>query len=229
LASGSHDKTTRLWDAVTGKELLTLKGHANGVWFIAFSPDGKSLVSASNVGIMKLWDTLTGKELLTFRARLGYMHSIALSPDGRRLAVAFDVGIIKLWDTLTGKELLAFKAHAHGVWSVAFSPDGRLLASGGGDRIIKLWDTLDWTRSAKGMRKVKVTGDSRNTPAAKNLRQYVVKERDTLWGIALAVYGQGKHWRLIVEANPGIRPAALKVGQVLVIPPMPKPANRPAK
>ena len=62
LASASDDKTIKLWDAATGKEQATLKGHTNEVMSVAFSPDGKTLASGSEDKTIKLWDVATGKE-----------------------------------------------------------------------------------------------------------------------------------------------------------------------
>src|SRR5262249_44705035 len=67
LATGSADRTVRLWDAGTGQELLTLKGHSNVVYSVAFSPDGKRLATGSADQTVKLWDAANGQELLTLK------------------------------------------------------------------------------------------------------------------------------------------------------------------
>ena len=62
LASASRDQTVKVWDAVTGQEILTLKGHTSGVTSVAFSPDGKRLASAAPRMTVKVWDAATGQE-----------------------------------------------------------------------------------------------------------------------------------------------------------------------
>lgn len=60
-ASGSHDKTIKIWDGTKGKCLKTLEGHANGVWCLNYFQDGKKLLSASSDGTSRIWDASSGK------------------------------------------------------------------------------------------------------------------------------------------------------------------------
>ena len=151
LASASFDDTVKLWDAQTGEETLTLKGHTGYVFCVAFSPDGRRLASASLDDNVKLWDAQTGEETLTLKGHTSLVNSVAFSPDGRRLASA-GMYTIKLWDARTGDETLTLKGHTASVSSVAFSPDGRRLASASDDKTIKLWDarTGEETLTLKG-------------------------------------------------------------------------------
>jgi WD40 repeat protein/serine/threonine protein kinase len=130
----------KVWDALTGGELLSLRGLNGWTCGVAYSPDGKRLATVSGgpgtSPEVKVWDALTGHELLTLTLK-GYrgLHGltrIAYSPDGKHLASASGDDAVKVWDAQTGQELLTIKG-ARG--SVSFSPDGKRLASDG-----KVWD-----------------------------------------------------------------------------------------
>jgi WD40 repeat protein/tetratricopeptide (TPR) repeat protein len=142
LASGSRDGTARVWDALTGAELLALKGHTGYVTSVAYSPDGRRLASGGNDGTVRVWDARTGTELLALKGLAGGVSSVAYSPDGRQLASGGYDKTVRVWDALTGAELLALTGHTGGVSSVAYSPDGRRLASGGSDKTVRVWDAL---------------------------------------------------------------------------------------
>ena len=85
--------TIRIWDALTGKQLLNLRGHTGAVHQITFSPDGKLLASASNDGTARLWDTTSGVNLLTLPADSYGAGGVSFHPDGTRLAVGSHSGI----------------------------------------------------------------------------------------------------------------------------------------
>jgi WD40 repeat protein len=129
----------RVWDAVSGKELPSLKGHAGAVTGVACSPDGRRLASSSWDGTVRLWDATTGYELFSLQAHKNSVDGVAFSPDGQRLASAGDE-TVRVWDAATRKELLTLKGHTGSVWSMSFSPDGRRLASASEDQTVRLWD-----------------------------------------------------------------------------------------
>ncbi len=132
IATASADKTAKIWDAATGKLLLTLVGHTDSVHVIAFSPDGKHLATASDDHTAKIWDAATGKELFTLSGHQDIVFSVAYSPDGRLVATAgTNDRTVRIWDAGTGqlKQVLQYPAP---LLSVAFSPDGTRLATGTG-------------------------------------------------------------------------------------------------
>src|SRR5262249_36314426 len=126
------DRAVRVWDAETGQELYSLKGHANEVSSVAFSPDGSRLASASRDGTVKVWNATTSQE-----ARA--IPEGTLSPDGKPLAGRVG-NEVKVWDIQSGRETLTLTGHTGRVSSVAFSPDGRRLVSEAADRTLKVWD-----------------------------------------------------------------------------------------
>ena len=143
LATASIDKTAKVWDAVTGKELLTLRGHTMDVTGVAFSPDGTRLATSSYDKTAKVWDAATGKERLTLCCHKHYVMGIAFSPDGTRLATASMDKTAKVWDAATGKELLTLIGHTGGVGSIVFTSEGKRLATSSWfdepERTAKVW------------------------------------------------------------------------------------------
>ena len=103
LASGSADRTIKLWDSRKGECLQTWQGHSNLVSSVAFSRDGKILASGSSDRRIKLWDSRTGECLQTWQGHSDIVNSVAFSPDGKTLASSSGDGTIKLWDVKTGE------------------------------------------------------------------------------------------------------------------------------
>ncbi len=81
--SGSGDRTVRLWDTAMGAALQTLDGHTDSVWSVAFSPNGKQVVSGSGDRMVRLWDAATGATLQTLEGHTSWVSSVAFSPDGK--------------------------------------------------------------------------------------------------------------------------------------------------
>ena len=140
LATGSWDKTVRLWDVATGQPFgPPLK--SDFVEAVTFSPDGKLLAEGSEGWSAQVFEVATGRRLHDL-----YCHeqvwAVGFSPGGKVLATGSRDGMARLWDVATGQQLGPSLRHRGPVWAVAYNPDGNLLATASGDRVqtVRLWD-----------------------------------------------------------------------------------------
>jgi WD40 repeat protein/tetratricopeptide (TPR) repeat protein len=150
LASGGDDGAVKIWNAATGQEIFTLRGH-QGVRCVDWSADGKRLASGGSDRTVRIWDEATGKQLFTFTGFAREVRSVAWSPDGQRLAAGDRVRTgsphklytVKVWDAAEGRELLDLKGRASA--PLAWSPDGKRLATGiGGEPPgVRVWDVAE--------------------------------------------------------------------------------------
>jgi RNA polymerase sigma factor (sigma-70 family) len=133
LAAAEND--VFLWDTATGKLRGVLREDIS-VWFVTFSPDGKSLAVLRADGVARVWDLATLKERSAFRAHK-MSATAAFSADGKTLSTFGHDEPVKQWDVATGRLLAAQRTELRATWNVAFSADGRQVAatSVGGDGI----------------------------------------------------------------------------------------------
>ena len=160
-SSDGHDGPEKLiagevkvWDARTGEKVLTLAGPAGSVTSVAFTADGKSIVSQNADQTVRVWDAETGRESLTLKG-LGFAEineekradfergshiAVAFSADGKRISTRGTGRTVTLWDTRSGQQLRTLKGHENTVASMAFSHDGQLVVTGSEDQVVKVWE-----------------------------------------------------------------------------------------
>jgi WD40 repeat protein len=128
--------------AQADESIAILVGHQSFISNISFSPDGKTLASASWDKTIRLWNTSSQKQIgAAFLGHEYSLYDVTFNPDGETLASASSDKTIRLWDISSRKQIgQPLKGHEDLVYSVAFSPDGKILASGSLDRTIRLWD-----------------------------------------------------------------------------------------
>ena len=144
LASGSLDRTIKLWNVQTGTRTATFEARRGNVLSIAFSPDGTILASGLGDGTILLWDIAT-ENTTPLEEHTDDVRSVAFSPDGTILASGSDDNTIKLWNVQTRTNTATFEKHTDDVNTVSLSEDEDgtlLLASGSGDGTILLWDVM---------------------------------------------------------------------------------------
>ncbi len=158
LAAGSNGGTfkeknlygdIRLWDLPAGKERAAIRGHADTILALAFSPDSKHLVSATvayekgrtSSGEIKIWDVESLNEVRTLKGHRNLVYALAISNDGKQIVSASYGGTVILWDFATGRMLRTFKGtYSESFMCVAISPDGRKIAAGSMDDKLRIWD-----------------------------------------------------------------------------------------
>lgn len=151
LASGSYDKTIRIWELSTGRTLRTLTGHTDDVWSLSFSPDGKRLASASQDGTVKVWDTNSWDTLYALNSSETFTD-VLFGSDNQILVVvrgAREEGggsVIEVHDATRGNKLHEITLDWNRPYPLVVTPNGRILSSGGGgedgdvDIATKVWD-----------------------------------------------------------------------------------------
>lgn len=138
-SSNSGDLTIRVWDVAAGRERLSLHGHTERIWDVAFSPDGQTIASTGDDMTVRLWEARNGRERLVARVDVvGSCLSLAFHPDGRMLAVC---GVYMAIERLSGREALQrLEAHQDAVVGLTFTPDSTRLLSRSHDQTLRLWD-----------------------------------------------------------------------------------------
>jgi WD40 repeat protein len=158
ILTGAWDNTAILWDADTGAKLRSIDVHARGLSFffpdnhyvtsVAFSPDGKSVLTGSWDCTAVLTNLATGKETVFKEGHEDFVTAVAFAPDGRSVLTGSRTGGAILWDAATGQQLRTFEGKEREARAVAFSSDEKLLATGYEDGTAITWDTTTGTRAA---------------------------------------------------------------------------------
>lgn len=140
IATGSYDKTARIWDVATGRQLRLLRGHTDRVTSVAFSPDGLHVVTASGDHTARIWDAHTGRELMVLSGHRDRVSAAAFAHDGQRIVTASHDGTARIWDAITGRQLMLLTGHADQLSSAAFAPDGTRIVTGSLDKTARIWE-----------------------------------------------------------------------------------------
>jgi WD40 repeat protein len=138
LISGSEDKTVRIWDASTGREIRRLEGYKGRVEAVALSPDGKTLASCGQDGTVRLVELATGRDVGKPLSSRGPGYQLAFAPDGKGLCAASTE--LHFWDVTSGRPRADFPESNKWTYAMALAPDGKTALAGNDDGMIRQWD-----------------------------------------------------------------------------------------
>jgi WD40 repeat protein len=166
VVTGSTDHTARLWDASSGREIVSLatrsstsssarpqRGRPAYPRGVAFSPDGTRVASAADNDKIRIWNSASGTEVLAIEGHSAPVTSLAFASDGKRIASASDDRTARIWDADTGQVLLTIRmpqqfingipVASEAFESLSFSPDGTKLATTTREGTVKIWDAFN--------------------------------------------------------------------------------------
>jgi WD40 repeat protein len=139
LISSSDDKTARIWDVVSGRELMVLRGHQDAIWSVSFSPDGKRILTGSDDRTARLWDAVSGAPIALLRGHQDEVWNASFSSDGKQIVTTSKDGTAILWNAV-GKVRQRLQGHQGEVHYASFSPDNRRVVTASEDKTARVWD-----------------------------------------------------------------------------------------
>lgn len=183
---------TRLYDFESGELVRLLEGHRGGVNALAFSPDGRRLVSSGGVddNTAIIWDVASGRRVQQLKGHTDIIFALAVTPDSKRLVTGSDDTTLRMWDMESGRQLALMTGHKFDIErALDISPDGKLIASGDMGGEIRLWDgetgaflrTLAKQNGRVGILRFSRDGTRLVSACAQNCRQ---DYRARVWDVA---------------------------------------------
>jgi WD40 repeat protein len=153
VATGSRDKTAKLWQLSTGREVRSFLGHEATVNNLDFSSDGKYLITSSADKTARIWEVLSGKEIFKTEAESKILTDVAISPDTRFFVTAGYGDSARVYDFHSKKLITKIPVNAdqgsgNGV-NIGFSADSKWLGFGEDNRVATLYHTSDWKQIYK--------------------------------------------------------------------------------
>ncbi|KAJ2789353.1 U3 small nucleolar RNA-associated protein 13, partial [Coemansia helicoidea] len=139
FATASQDKTAKIWDVATGKQLGTLQGHRRGVWGIAFSPTDRVVATASADRMVKLWSLSDWSCLKTFEGHTNSALCVEFLSAGTQLITTGSDGLVKLWNIKDTECVATLDKHENKIWALATQRGEAFIATGGADSTIHIW------------------------------------------------------------------------------------------
>src|SRR5215469_9251275 len=124
IASGSRDKTVRIWDVATREDFYIYRGHNKCILSGAWSPgDGVFIASGDTGGVVQVWGPFSGSTIVSYHGHTRFVRSVAWSPDSQYIASGGDYGdsTVQVWQSFTGKQIYTHDRQ-YRIFSVAWAP-----------------------------------------------------------------------------------------------------------
>jgi kinesin family protein 13 len=145
IVSGSRDRTTRVWDARKGVEVLCMHDHNGMVLSVDINHIGTLIVTSSDDRTVKVWDSTTGERLRTMRGHTDKVYGCKFSSTGEEIVTTSCDRTIKVWHTDSGRKLVTLRGHTSAVFAATFSHKGDIIVSVSDDRSVRLWNWKEGT------------------------------------------------------------------------------------
>src|SRR5882672_3426273 len=150
VVTGSRDKSAKLWELSSGREVRSFLGHDFSVTSVDISRDGKYLLTGSNDESVRLWEMETGKEIFSLNPVKERITHVAISPDMKFFVTAALRYDVQVYDFVTKKKLTAIEVNPesnHNGVDIAISPDSKWVAFGEDNRLVNVYSTADWHKA----------------------------------------------------------------------------------
>lgn len=205
-ASGSGDKTVRIWDIETGECHTALIGHTGQVMCLTITPNGERIISASEDKTIRVWDAKTYEHLLTLEGHQDAIWKIFTLHDGKRLLSSSLDGTLRLWDIISGKCLKVIEGSNDFIFSVAVSPDDKRGISGQRNGKLRLWDIengkclLTMKRHQNRVYSVQITSDGKYAVSGSDDKTIKIWNMET--GTCVGTLEGHQHWIHSIAISP---------------------------
>ncbi len=160
LSYDDADPSISLISIADERIIRSLKGHEFQILDLAFSANGRWLISGGGDNTARIWDVDTGATMQTLRGHSREVYGVVFSPDDQQCATASNDRTAAIWSVSSGRRVATLEGHTEQLFSVDWSPDGRLLVTGASDDTVRFWTSAgQFLRSARGpaSRDMKVT------------------------------------------------------------------------
>ncbi len=193
----------RVWDVASGEVIQSAPRHARDVIAVAFTPDGRTLVTASKDSTARFWDAATGAAVGAVVRHNGWINALAPTPDGRAVLTGSDDTTARLWSVPDGAPLGPPLRHTRPVKAVGVSADGRLLLTTSEDATAQLWEARRGQPAGEPMRTPAPIQSAAFSSAGRALATGDRAGGLRLWSVSAPLGGDVERLRLWVETATG--------------------------